>query len=115
MTSGRSSRRFMGRPMKLGLSFSVTQKAPRVVPRDARLDVGGETRGRERADGIVEAHVERIVAADHHAIGAELLDDELQVALAVAQRVDPDAARVLAGLLRNGRRACGTDVTAVVQ
>ncbi len=38
-----------------------------------------------------------------------------QIAVAVAERVHPDAARVLARLLRNRRRALGTHVPAVVQ
>ena len=51
---------------------SAIEKCDRVGAGDARLHGGGEPGAGERGDRIVEAHVERVVTADDHAIFAEL-------------------------------------------
>src|SRR4030095_16764715 len=77
----------------------------------ARVQPGGG----ERGEWIRIAHVEGIVAADHHAIGAQLLDDEAEIAGAERQRVHEDPPRILARLLGNGRRPFRPHVPAVVE
>src|SRR3990172_4137090 len=86
-----------------GLSLD---EAPR-----ARIKPGGV----ERREGIRVAHVEGIVAPDHHAVGAQLVDDEPEITRAERERVHVDAARVLPRLLGIGRRSLRPHVPAVVE
>src|SRR5438067_1164972 len=48
-------------------------------------------------------------------VRAELLDDELEIARAVAERIDPDAPRVFPRRLRNRRRPLRAHVPAVIE
>ena len=67
------------------------------------------------ADRIGAAHVERIVAADHHVVGAELLDQEPEVRRAEGERVEVEQPRVVARLPRDGRRPFGSHPPAVIE
>src|SRR5262245_28783158 len=76
---------------------------------------GIERGGVQRGAGVVVAHVEGIVAADHHAVRAQLLDDEAEIARGEGERVHVDALGVLARLLGDRLRPFRPHVPAVIE
>src|SRR5918998_129645 len=81
----------------------------------ARVDLGDAGDARDEVDGMLFAHVERIVRAEHDPVGAEVLDETMQHAWLEDHRVEVEvASEVAARGSRDGLPAFGPHAVGMI-
>src|SRR5262245_53828164 len=90
------------------------QELRRVVPQDARAIGRAEAEALDDATRSLVAHVEAVVAAEHHAVGADGLDQVPERARRVRDRVVGEPPEVGGGLAPGTVASLGAHLLAVL-